>query len=76
MNIRTLNEHVANAALIDLAEQLRERDVGRSRALPRVLEQSEQSQQQKNDNHPEGEVTQIGVHPASLFTARGPRGLI
>ncbi len=34
--------------------------------LTRVLEQREQRQQQQNDDHPEGEIAQIGVHPESF----------
>jgi hypothetical protein len=48
--------------LIDLVQQLRERDVLRGGALARILEQSEQRQQQQDDDHPECEVAQIGVH--------------
>ena len=44
MDIRTLDDNVANMTLIDLAQQLRERDVLRGRALPGILEQREQRQ--------------------------------
>ena len=69
MNFRTLDHDVAHAALIDLVQQLRERDVLRGGALARILEQREQRQQQQDDDHPEGEIAQIGVHQAS-FTRR------
>ena len=54
------------AALIDLAEQLRERDVLRGGTLARILEQREQRQQQQDDDDPEGEIAQIGIHRVSL----------
>jgi hypothetical protein len=56
VNFRTLDHHVAHAALIDFAEQLRERNILRGRTLARILEQREQGEQQKDDNHPEGEI--------------------
>ena len=70
MNFRPLNDDVADAALIDLAQQLREGDVLRRGALPRILEQREQCEQQEDNDHPEGEIAQIGVHQASLPAAR------
>ena len=30
---------------------------------PGVLEQREKREQQQNDDHPEGEIAQVGVHP-------------
>ena len=33
---------------------------------PGILEQREQREQQQDDDHPEGEVAQIGVHPVSF----------
>ena len=67
MNLRPLDHDVAHAALIDLVEKPREGDVVRDRALARILEQREQRQQQQNNDHPEREVAQIGVHLAILF---------
>src|SRR4029077_2231132 len=68
VDFRALDQNVAHATLIDFIQQLREGNVLRRRALTRVLEQGEQREQQQNDNHPKGEVPQIGVHPVS-FTA-------
>ena len=65
----TLDQHVAHAALVDLVQELRERNVLRRRPLARILEQREQRKQQQNDDHPEGEVAQIGVHLAVLVAA-------
>ena len=45
------------------------------RALAGILEQREQRQQQQDDDHPEGEIAQIGVHPASLPAASRRCGL-
>jgi hypothetical protein len=55
-DFRTLDHHVAYAALVDLAQELRERDVLRGRALAWILKQREQREQQQDDNHPEGEI--------------------
>src|SRR5277367_4661902 len=57
-------------ALVDLAQQLRERDVLRRRALTWILEQREERQQQQDDDDPEGEIAQIGVHRFSFVVAR------
>ena len=62
VDIRPLDHDVANAVLVDLAQQLRKRDVLRGRALTRILEKREQCQQQQDNDDPEGEVAQIGVH--------------
>jgi hypothetical protein len=62
----TLDENIAHAALVDVIEQLRERDVLRSRMLARILEQGEQSKEQQDDDDPQGEIPQIGVHLKSL----------
>ena len=37
--------------------------------LARILEQREQRQQQQDDDHPKGEIAQIGVHPDVLLAA-------
>jgi hypothetical protein len=66
MDFLALDDDVADLAGINVIEQLRERDVLRNRALPRVLEYREKRQQQQDDNHPEGEIAQIGIHPATL----------
>src|ERR1035437_4559481 len=68
--------HGPHAALVDLAQELRERDVLRGRALAWILEQREQRQQQQDDNHPEGEIAQIGVHQASLPAASGAVAIV
>ena len=70
VDIRPLDHDVANMALINFAEELRERDILRGRALTRILEEREQRQQQQNDNDPEGEIPQIGVHRSSFVVAR------
>ncbi len=67
----TLDQDVAYATLIDLVEELREGNVLRRGALARILEQGEQREQQENDDHPEGEIAQIGVHPLSFMTVGG-----
>ena len=74
VDVRPLDQHVADLALIDLAQELRERDVLRRGALAGILEQREQRQQQQNDDHPEGEVAEIGVHPKSSFLPRASHG--
>ena len=65
MDVRALDHHVAHAALIDLGQQLRERNVLRGGALARILEKREQRQQQQDDDHPEGEIAEISVHQTS-----------
>jgi hypothetical protein len=70
MDFRPLDDDVANLVLIDLGQQLRERDVLRGRTLARVLEERKQCQQQQNNNNPEGEIAQIGVHRSSFVVAR------
>ena len=62
MDVRPLDHHIAHAALVNLVEQLREGDVRRNRTLTWILEYREEREQQQNDDHPEGEVSQIGVH--------------
>jgi hypothetical protein len=69
-----LDDDIAHATLIDLGQKLRERDVLCARALPRILEKREQRQQQQDDDHPEGEITEVGVHQASLPAAWNRRG--
>jgi hypothetical protein len=70
VDLGTLDDDVANVALIDLGQQLRERDVLGRRALTRILEEREQCQQQKDNDDPEGEVAQIGVHRISFVATR------
>ena len=41
---------------------------------PGFLEQREQRQQQKDDDDPEGEISQIGVHPNLSFLPRACGG--
>jgi hypothetical protein len=59
-----------DATLLDLVEELRERNVLRGAALTGILKQREQGQQQQDDDHPEGEIAQVGVHPTSFVTSR------
>ena len=70
VDVRTLDQHVADLAGIDLVQKLRERDVLRGGALAGILEQREQRQQQQNDDDPESEIAEIGVHPKSSFLLR------
>ena len=74
VDFRTLDEDVAHAALIDLVEQLREGNVLRGRVLAGILEQREQRQQQQDDNDPQGEIPQIGVHRMSSAGDRAAPG--
>jgi hypothetical protein len=55
---------------VNFRQQLRERDVLRGSALARILKQREQCQQEQNNNDPEGEIAQIGVHRSSFVVAR------
>jgi hypothetical protein len=66
-----LNQYVAHAALINLAQESGKRNVRRVDALPRVLEQREERKQQESDDHPEGVILQLAVHPTSVLSARG-----
>src|SRR5206468_7613610 len=79
VDLRTLNKDVADAPLIDLVEQLREGDVLSACALTRVLKQREQGEQKQDNDHPKGEVAQVGIHPfvltRSLMSRAGPFGL-
>ena len=70
VDLRPLDHDVANVVLVDLAQQLRERNVLRGRALTRILEKREQCQQQQDNDDPEGEIAQIGVHRSSFVVAR------
>ncbi len=70
VNFLALDHHIADVILIDLRQQLRERDVLRRGALTRILEQGEECQQQQDDDDPEGEIAQIGVHSDSFVAAR------
>ncbi len=72
VDLGTLDQHVAHPALIDLGEQLREGNVLRRGTLPRILEQGEQREKQQHDDHPEGEIAQIGVHPVSFMAPAPP----
>ncbi len=57
MDIGALDHDVADAALVDFRQQLRERDILRGGALAGVLEKREQRQQQQDDDHPEREIS-------------------
>jgi hypothetical protein len=70
VNLRALDQHVADLAGVDLGEKLRERDVGRRGALAGVLEQREQGKQEQNDDDPESEIAKVGVHPMGLSVSR------
>ncbi len=69
VDFRSLDQNVAHAALINLGQQLGEGNILGRRALSRILEQGEQREQQQNDDHPKGEIAQIGVHPVSFLAA-------
>ena len=56
------DRHVMNAALIDLREQLAERNVPDRRSLARLLEQHHQRHNQQADDGPQGEVPEVCVH--------------
>jgi hypothetical protein len=70
VNVRPLDQDVANLAGIDFRQKLRERDVLRRGALAGVLKQREQGEQKQNDDDPKSEVAEIGVHPKSSFLVR------
>jgi hypothetical protein len=61
-DVRPLNDDVADLAGLHFGQQLRKRNIVRHLPLARVLEQREQRKQQENDDHPEGEIPQVGVH--------------
>jgi hypothetical protein len=67
VNFRTLDHDVADLARIDIRQKLRERNVLGGRALARILKQRKQRQQQQDNNDPQGEIAQIGVHRASFI---------
>ncbi len=56
VDLRTLDDDIAHIALVDFGEQLREGDVLRGRARARILKQREEGEQQKDNDHPEGEI--------------------
>jgi hypothetical protein len=62
-----LDQDVAHLAGVNFGQKLGERDVLRGSTLARVLEQREQRKQQQNDDDPEREVAEIGIHPNSSF---------
>jgi len=66
VDVGTLDHDVAHPALVDIAEQLRERDVLRGGVLAGILEQREQRQQQQQNDHPKGEIAEVGIHRMSL----------
>jgi hypothetical protein len=70
VDVGPLDQHVTDAALVDLVEQLRERNVLGRRALAGILEQREQSEQEQDNDDPEREITEIGVHPVSSAPVR------
>jgi hypothetical protein len=55
---------------VDLGQKLGEGDVLRGSALTRILEEREQGQQQQDNNDPQSEIAQIGVHRFSFVVAR------
>src|SRR5262249_59930609 len=73
VDLRALDHDVADLAGVHVGEELGKRDVVRARPLTRVLEQREESEQEQDDNHPEGEIAQIGVHSTSLIGAPASR---
>ena len=74
MDFRTLDQDVADAALVDLVQELRERDVLGGGVLAGVLKQREQRKQQQDNDDPQGEIAQIGVHFLSLPPDRAYSG--
>ncbi len=69
-----LDQDVTDAALVDLVEQLREGNVLRGGVLARILKQREQCKQQQDNDDPQGEIAQIGVHLMSLTPDRAESG--
>src|SRR5713226_5916120 len=67
VDFRPLDHNIPHLALINVIEQLRKRNILRYRPLSGVLKNREQRQQQQNDDHPEGEIAQIGIHPTTLM---------
>ena len=77
VDFRALDQDIAHAALIDLTEQLRERNVLRGGVLAGILEQREQRQQQQDDDDPQREISEIGVHRmSSAGNPPAPDGLL
>ena len=64
------------AGLFDLVEKLAETNVLGRGALSRILEQHHQSNDQKENNHPEREIPEIRVHshPTAACRSPTPRG--
>ena len=61
-NLITGDRHFADVALIDLVEKLAEADVLRRGALPRVLEQHHQGDDQQKNDDPERKIPEIRIH--------------
>ncbi len=72
-DLLTRNNHVADATLVDVGDELGISHVAAGGPLAGVLEEVEKSDQYEADDHPQGKVTEIGVHPRSLGQpAKGP----
>ncbi len=65
-DLLTRNDDVAHPPLVDVGDELRIGDVAARDALAGVLEQVEKGDQNEADDHPQGEIAEIGVHPLSL----------
>ena len=65
-NLLVLYRHLADPALIDFLQECRERHVVRAAALAGALEELEQGDQQECDDHPQSEVSEIGIHELPL----------
>src|SRR5262249_48938625 len=75
VDLRALDQDVADATLLDLIEELRERDFLRLRPLAGILEQREQCQQQEDDYDPKGKIAQIRIHSTCSLCPACPPAL-
>ena len=64
------DDDVADLALVDLGQELRIGDVLAGSALPGILEQVEERDQDQPDDHPQRKITEVRVHARPL-SARG-----
>jgi hypothetical protein len=61
-DLRPGDHHVGDAPRIGLVQELAVGDVAAAAALPGVLEQRHERQDQKEDHHPQGEVAERRIH--------------
>src|SRR5262245_51612204 len=61
-NLIAGNGHILNVAALHLGEQLRKADLVAAHMHARALEQVEESNEQQEDEDPDGEVTKVRVH--------------